>query len=449
LIDQAFAALAHGDMREIFQRHLRPLGGKAYRVSECQISYVRHRESGRRMLHYTLRLVELDTGREHSQLVTGTTYRGGQTRRTWEKLQRKELGRALPGTSPNFEPFSYIPDLDVLVQVFPYDHRLPALRLLMVGPPPGAEEMLLARFGPGDWHTEAWDVKTVRYRVGMRATLRLTVRARDAATGRAEERRFYARVYPKEEEGAEAYRVLRMLGDKASTGSLVFTVARPIAYLSDLRILLQEKVPGVRLLVILRQGEEEAIPAVRKAARAAAALHLLDVDSAQQHSLREKATNLEEAGDLLRSARPALSQRIKEVIGAIVGSLEEVPPAPTHGDLKPGHIYIDGNHITLLDFDNFAGADPILDIANFLASLTLSPLRSGLPLDPSRRIGQVFVEEYFSHAPQNWRKRLPLHYAGTMLRKAAGSSRRQEPGWPNKVEVLLKEAEDSLAGRVW
>jgi SAM-dependent methyltransferase len=118
-------------------------------------------------------------------------------------------------------------------------------------------------------------------------------------------------------------------------------------------------------------------------------------------------------------------------------------------DLKPGHIYIDGDHITLLDFDSFAGADPILDVANFLASLTLSPLRSGLPPDPSRRVGQFFVEEYFSHVPQNWRKRLPLLYAGTLLRKAVGSYRRQEPGWPNKVEVLLKEAEGSLVGRVW
>src|SRR3712207_8081969 len=53
----------------------------------------------------------------------------------------------------------------------------------------------LARFGAGDWRTEAWDVEPVRYRNGTRMTLRLRVRARNRATGQPEERSFYAKVY--------------------------------------------------------------------------------------------------------------------------------------------------------------------------------------------------------------------------------------------------------------
>ena len=75
----------------------------------------------------------------------------------------------------------------------------------MEGPPPELEPLLLARFGPGDWQAEAWDTELVRYLVETRATLRLTARARDTSGGRAEERRFYAKVYHDKEIGEQPY----------------------------------------------------------------------------------------------------------------------------------------------------------------------------------------------------------------------------------------------------
>ena len=120
-------------------------------------------------------------------------------------------------------------------KVFPYDHRFPALRLLISGPPPELEPLLLARFGAGAWRAEAWNVEPVWYRPDMRAALRLTARARDAAPGRAEERRFYAKIYRREEEGEKTHQVLRALYNKANAGQAGFTVARSIAYLSGLR----------------------------------------------------------------------------------------------------------------------------------------------------------------------------------------------------------------------
>jgi hypothetical protein len=181
-----------------------------------------------------------------------------------------EPRRGIPDASPTFAPFSYIPDLKMLVQVFPYDRRLPALPLLMAESPPELESLLLARFEPGDWQVEARDVEPVRYRAKKRITLRLTMRARNRATGRAEERRFCAKVYDDEETGEKTYQALRALWDKASTEDVDFTVGRPIAYLSDLRALIQEEAPGASLRDILLQ-EEDATLVVRKAAWALAA----------------------------------------------------------------------------------------------------------------------------------------------------------------------------------
>lgn len=228
-------------------------------------------------------------------------------------------------------------------------------------------------------------------------------------------------------------------------------MARPVVYVSALRTLIQEEVSGTSLQGILLD-EEDPTPAVRKAARALAALHLdEEVVAPRRHLLKDEIARLEVAGDFLRSARPRLGQRIQKIVGAIEDGLEEVAPAPTHGDFKAVHVLFDGERLFLLDLDSFSGADPILDVANFLASITITPLRSGSSLDHRSGgvIGRPFVEEYFAHVPEDWRNRLPFYYASAMLKKAALHYRRQEPDWPDKVEVLIKEAEDSLAGKVW
>ena len=436
-------------MREVFQEHLRPLDGKAYRVLECRISYMRHREGRRCMLHYDLRLREIGAQRESSQLVTGTIYAGGRTRRLWEKLRRGELGRAVSDSSSTFEPFSYVPELDLLVQVFPYDRRLQALPLLLEAPPPELEPLLLAQLGRGDWRVEAWDVEPVRYRVGLRATLEFTVRARDAATGRAEERRFYAKVYSKEEEGEQTYRVLRQLWDRASAGAAGFTVGRPIAYLSDIRTLIQVEVAGTPLNhVFFREADAGSV--VREVARALAALHLGDVVPPRFHRLRDEAARLERAGEVLRSACPRLGPEISGILGVVVAGLEEVQPRPIHGELTPMEILVGGDRPALLDLDTFVGADPVLDVAHLLLPLRRTvPLRSPTSRDRAQETARAFVGEYFARVPEDWCTRFPLHYAGAALKRAAASVRHQAPGWPEEIEALLDEARDSLAGRIW
>jgi hypothetical protein len=464
-------------MREVFQRHLRSLDEEEYQVRECRIFHVRYLRTLRCLLQYDLRLEEVSTGRERSQWVTGTMFEGDRARQIWEYLRQSGPGRGIPSASPPllaplrwirgesgrsepeqevsvvprtlFEPFSYISELKMLVQVFPYDHRLPALPLLMEGPPPELEPLLLERFGPGDWRVEAWDVEPLKYMAELRATFRLTAQARDAATGRTEKRRFYAKVYHDEEVGEQTYQVLRALWDKAGAGDASFTGGKTIAYLGGLRVLVQEEAHGTPLGEMLFRGDE-AVPAVRKVARALAALHLGRVVAPlRRYPLQKEVALLQRRGGLLRVACPQRGPEIEEIVGAVVAGLEEVPPAPTHCDLKLDHVLLDGDDLTLLDFDVFAGADPILDVASISARIVSMPLSSPLPHERARTLARTFAEEYFAHAPKAWRARLPFHYAGALLRVASGIFSVRPPGWPDKVEALLEEAKDSLEGRVW
>ncbi len=434
-------------MKQTFRTHLRPVGGKVYDIEDCRFIRLRYRQDSRCFLLYTLRLVEPDTGRERDVQVTGIIYaEKDKAEQAWRKLQATDPRQKIPNAWLTFEPVSFVPELDMLVQVFPYDRRLPTLPLLVAGPPPELEPLLLTRFGPGDWRVEAWNVEPVRYR-DQGAVLRYTAKARNAATGGRREKSFYAKVY-RHEKGEQTYQALRALWSQAGARE-GFTVVRPVAYLSDLRALILEEAPGTPLEeILLRDGD--TTEAVRRVAQALAAFNQGDAPATtRRHLLADQVAVLERAGRVLGWACPHLRLEVESIIEGVSAGLEEVPLRPTHRDLKPDHIFLDGERTMFIDLDSFAKADPVLDPAYLLARLAAMPALFPIPPERARTAAREFAEEYFAHVPSTWQDRLPFHYAGTLLEVAHGFFRRQAPDWPDKIATLLEEARASLAGRVW
>ena len=433
-------------MKETFRTHLRPVGGKVYDIEDCRFIRLRYRQDSRCFLLYTLRLMERDTDREREVQVTGIIYaQKDEAEQTWRKLKATDPRQEIPDGWLTFEPVSFVPDLDMLVQVFPYDHRLPTLPVLAAGPPPELEPVLLDRFGAGDWRAEAWNVEPIRYRE-QGAVLRYTAKARNAATGGTRERRFYAKVY-RHEKGEQTYQALRGLRsqDSAREG---FSVVQPLAYLSDLRALILEEAPGTPLEEILLR-ESDPTEAVRRVAQALAAFNQGDAPATTRlHLLADQVAVLEGAGRVLGWACPHLRVEVESIIEGVLGGLEEVPLGPTHRDLSPDAIFLDDDRTTFIDLDSLAKADPVLDPAHLLARLVV-PALFPIPPERTRAAAWEFAEEYFSHVPGAWQERLPFHYAGALLKKAHGFFRRQAPDWPERIETLLEEARASLQGGVW
>ncbi len=433
-------------MKDTFRTHLRPVGAEVYDIEDCRLIRLRYRQDSRCFLQYTLRLLEPDTGRERDLQVTGLLYaEKDRAERAWRKLQATDPRQKIPNTWLTFEPVSFVPELDMLVQVFPYDRRLPTLPLLAAGPPPELEPLLLTRFGPGDWRVEAWNFEPVRYR-DQGAVLRYTVKARNAATGERREKSFYAKVY-RHEKGEQTYQALRVLWSQAGARE-GFTVVRPVAYLSDLRALILEEAPGTPLDEILLR-DRDTTGAVRRVAQALAAFNQGDAPATTRpHLLADQVAVLKRAGRVLGWACPHLRPEVEFIIKGVLAGLEEVPLRPTHRDLKPDHIFLDGERTTFIDLDSFAEADPVLDPAHLLVRLA-KPAQFPIPPERTRTAAREFAEEYFAHVPSTWQERLPFHYAGALLKAAHGFFRRQAPDWPDKIATLLEEARASLAGRVW
>ena len=154
-------------MLGIFQRHLGPPAEEAvsypglhtipYSLSAsykmCSAIYPEHEGA--------------DTGEVWEQWITGMIYPDDRSERIFQKIQSAGTEHGIHDYLITDEPAFYIPDLGMLVQVFPYDRRIPALPYLSGGPPSDLMHLIRERFGPGKWHMEDCNIKPVRYRAGL------------------------------------------------------------------------------------------------------------------------------------------------------------------------------------------------------------------------------------------------------------------------------------------
>ncbi len=340
--------------------------------------------------------------------------------------------------------------MDMLVLAFPHDPGLPALAELLAGPPAELVPPLLAQFGAAAWRIDEWVADPIRYRVESRATLRLGLRVRHAASGRTDGKRFYAKVYREEAKARQAHHLQVQLHDRLGANAAPFRVATPVAHVACLRALVQGELSGEPLFHLLQRGQD-AIPPIRMAARATASLHGLDLDldrataSARPRSLRTRIDRLRSIEERMRLARPELAGVVGEVVAAITEGLADVPEKPTHGDLKPDHFLVDGATIAMLDFDLLSASDPVLDVANMELRLARAQNKATSWHATSRTAAQIFVEEYLAHAPDGADARLPLHRAMESIVEAARTRRPDGATWHERVERSIREAHRALS----
>jgi hypothetical protein len=487
-------------MLEVFREHLKPISSRVLDILECIPFRFRCRQSTDRcVLQYTLRLADPATHRQWDTWATGLIYtQPGEAKRLWQEAQASDPRHEVPSKWLTFEPVCFIPDLQMVVTLFPYDRKLRNLSLVLGGALLSLEPQLLAEFGPGQWRVEQRTIEPTRYRTEMGAALKYTLQARDGLAGASQTRRFYLKVY-RNDHGQETLELLQSFGLRrqakrdAALGSCdaaidsanlvgastsiaasrfacrrtpkgsrteghAYSVVRPIAYLAELRTLVLEEAAGTSLQQLLVEGGQSHT-AVRAVARAVAAFNQsAPLPSAGRgvggqgalpinlhHHLVDQFDDVNQAAMLVRWACPELRAEVNAITAAVVRGLKEVAPAPIHRDLKPDHIFLDDGHVIFIDLDSAAVGDPARDPAHLFAHLIARVGMDSLPPDQARAAAAVFVEEYFAHAPMRWWRQFPLHCAGALLEVARGIFKRQEPRWPEKVAACVAEAGRALS----
>ncbi|HET7092614.1 MAG TPA: hypothetical protein VFI22_04025 [Thermomicrobiales bacterium] len=400
-------------------KHLAAPDGPSIAVAACKLTFAR-RGAARQLFQYQVRLRNRESGDEWTELVTALAYAVRDTEQLWAVLQSRVPAT---GRGEALAAAAYVPELDILFQTFPFDYRLPALAPLIAGRLPGLADALLGRFGPGEWRIDGWRAEPVRYRVDLRATVRVAVRARAATNGAVAERRFFAKVYASPELAATAWDAQRRLAAALAAAEPTLALAPIVAYLPDARVLAHDEVGGASLEELIAD-DGRAVEAVRATGRALATLHQLTIEAPERPQMdRVAPERLDVIVARLQAARPDLAApaaAIVQAIGAGLSELEAPLPVPVHGDLKPAHVRFDRGRVVLLDLDKLSAGEPLRDVADLL-------IRFGRGLSGKRharlaRLRRPFVDAYLAAAPEPWARRLPAHYAAALLREAAAAS---------------------------
>ena len=121
-------------MSAIFQRSLRPGAAAAYRVETCRHVLKSYRPGRRCILQYVLELVDTNGGRRCQVRLSGAIYPGARAWRHAKKLKLVPIQQSDHESWQLFEPSFYVAEAAMLVQVYPFDQRLPVLPRVMTGP---------------------------------------------------------------------------------------------------------------------------------------------------------------------------------------------------------------------------------------------------------------------------------------------------------------------------
>jgi len=339
---------------------------------------------------------------------------------------------------------------DVEVYRFPNDRRLRGLR-----------KFASATSAPERWQhwierngrAEVLDAATlqrrfIRYTPEYKWIIRLRAEVRDPATGEIAKRRIAVRcASPASCRGlarrhAVASRVLSRISDDVR-------VPQVLGWEADAGLLAVEWDRGDPLLEALK-SDDRAIEAFAHALRW---LHGAQIPGLPTLASERVGESIAAAVKELAVVCPELAGIVTEMANDLcrgLGDLEPVHPVTLHNDLHLHQVLAKRGRFTFLDLERMSLGDPLIDIANFAAQLSILPHRRDFAVEPERaaRWRARFLASLFEQTGEVFDDpRFHWFAAAAFLRHAHGAMRHLRPGWRDTVQTCVRLAESELTGR--
>ena len=342
---------------------------------------------------------------------------------------------AMPGPAPR-EPreafgepgwYCYLADIRLWLQVQTADTALPALPALT--DPVAAAQLLgqcLASSGHRDVQVLGCSPQVVRYKPGSRCTIVYQMRYRDVdgrgAAGCTPLNPLVAKTH-QGDKGQVAWQAMTALWESPLARGGVVSVAEPLAYLPEERILIQGPVRGERTLkelalLALADGSPAALTELRgdlgETARGLAALHQSGARYGRVATLAGELDEVREVVDRLSLTLPDIAAAATPLLRSLEALDAAVPADPlvsAHHDFRPAQVLISSGHVGFIDFDGAGMAEPALDLGRFRAKLrdiwVCAPAPGGRPpggaalaerLATVDELCEHFLAAYLDHA---------------------------------------------------
>lgn len=278
---------------------------------------------------------------------------------------------------------TYVPELRLLLQMPLADSQLEILPQLTNLEQARALLELSIRTHALAYHTlriESCRPQVLRYHPGLRCTIgyHLTY-ASDGTAGHHWPTFVVVKTYDGDK-GRNAYGCMQALWDSPLGTSAAVRIAEPLAYVPELKLLVQGSIPTEQTLQALigsalRADTPEALADLddymRKAAAGLAELHSAGVGIGKVHYWEDELAGARAFVQRLTAAVPGLARAATPLFTCLESLGTACPPdplVPTHGTFRPSQVLLDHGQIGFIDFDSFCQAEPAMDLALFRAA---------------------------------------------------------------------------------
>ncbi|MDQ3653514.1 MAG: phosphotransferase [Chloroflexota bacterium] len=245
--------------------------------------------------------------------------------------------------------------------------------------------------------------------------------------------------------GPRVYRITQLICSARAFGPDV-ALPEPVAYLADLKLLIQREVGGEPVDRALRGGDLDL------AARIAVALHRLHVsglDLGRTHDLAKELSPLGMRTEAVVAQCPDLQELAWSCHTRIHGLAARPFPwrlRPIHRDFYHDQVLIDGDDLAVLDLDDATMSEPAVDVANFAAHLRLLGYQHPGSAAALTRVEDAFVRTYRALDPDLDPALLRFLTATTLLRLSGIHVSRADGD--HIAQQSLEAAADALDGLV-
>jgi aminoglycoside phosphotransferase (APT) family kinase protein len=184
-----------------------------------------------------------------------------------------------------------------------------------------------------------------------------------------------------DEEGERGHEALRSLALSPLVESPLVRVPRPLAYLPDLHLSVQQHIEHECSLKDLfhtafEGGEQPVLGRLAEGSRAAgaalAALHRCASAHGETQTWAQDLADVRRKHASLVSVVPELGGPVAEAlerIGSAAARTAADPPCPSHGSFHPAQVLVAAGRLALIDFDKCCQAEPARDLAAFTTKL--------------------------------------------------------------------------------
>jgi len=225
-----------------------------------------------------------------------------------------------------------------------------------------------------------------------------------------------------------------------------FAIAQPLAYVSSLHILFEEKIQG-RLAMerFLNGSPGEQTETARRSGKWLARFHSYAPRLGKTSAPRELLPQISYWAERIKRSGEPFASKCESLLRKMDSTMpDSVESCCGHGSFIPEHVFLNGPQTIAIDLDEHDVADPSRDLAWFIVSLERLGLKQGLSLRAHDREVAAFLEAYASARNLDASKHLPFFKAVECLHRAHRDLYKRTVPIPEWSEAMLDEGLSSL-----